>query len=34
MTHSILAKVYKKFGIEKMDILNKKFDPNYHESLF
>ncbi|CAD8047981.1 unnamed protein product [Paramecium sonneborni] len=34
MTHSILEKVYKKFGVQKMDIVGKKFDPNFHESLF
>ncbi|CAD8136178.1 unnamed protein product [Paramecium pentaurelia] len=34
MTHSILEKVYKKFGVQKMNVTGQKFDPNFHESLF
>jgi len=31
MTETELTKVFNKFGIKKMDILNTVFDPNYHQ---
>ena len=31
MTQTELAKVFEKFGIKKMDIIDKPFDPNYHQ---
>lgn len=31
MTEAELTKVFNKFGIKKMEILNTKFDPNYHQ---
>jgi molecular chaperone GrpE len=31
MTKSELTKIFEKFGIVKMDILDKPFDPNYHQ---
>lgn len=31
LTNNELMKVFDKFGIKKMDILNTKFDPNFHQ---
>jgi len=31
MTEAELTKVFNKFGIQKMDIINTVFDPNYHQ---
>ena len=31
MTEAELTKVFNKFGIKKMDIINTVFDPNYHQ---
>ncbi|KAJ8973575.1 hypothetical protein NQ317_001601 [Molorchus minor] len=34
MTEAQLKSVFKRHGLEKIDPLNEKFDPNYHEALF
>uniref|UniRef100_A0A0E0LTZ7 GrpE protein homolog n=1 Tax=Oryza punctata TaxID=4537 RepID=A0A0E0LTZ7_ORYPU len=34
MTEKQLGEVFKKFGVEKFDPLNEKFDPNKHAALF
>ncbi|KAK3123214.1 hypothetical protein QOZ80_8AG0626350 [Eleusine coracana subsp. coracana] len=34
MTEKQLGEVFKKFGVEKFDPLNEKFDPNRHYALF
>lgn len=34
MTHNILEKVFVKFEVKKIDCIGRKFDPNFHESLF
>ncbi|KAF0899336.1 hypothetical protein E2562_018230 [Oryza meyeriana var. granulata] len=34
MTEKQLGEVFKKFGVEKFDPLNEKFDPNKHSALF
>lgn len=34
MTESVILKVFKKHGLEQMNPLGQKFDPNYHEALF
>jgi len=34
MTHDILAKVLKKYGIAEYSPLGEKFDPNRHEAVF
>lgn len=34
MTKASLLQVFKRHGLEPVDPLNKKFDPNYHEALF
>lgn len=34
MTEAQLKNVFKRHGLEPVDPLNKKFDPNFHEALF
>lgn len=34
MTQASLLQVFKRHGLEPMDPLNQKFDPNFHEALF
>lgn len=34
MTHDIMAKVLKKYGIEEYNPVNLKFDPNFHDAVF